>query len=64
MDAPKEHRDTPASRPAEREPYGQLRKRNERRARIARLLDARRKRPGSVDRVVQLQRERDLRQGR
>jgi hypothetical protein len=64
MEPSNEHRDNPGSPPGERGPYGQLRKRNERRERIARLLESRRKQLGGIDRISQLQRERHLRQGR
>jgi hypothetical protein len=42
--------------------YGQLRKRNERRARVAAMLEERRERKLRVDQVVQLHRERRFRQ--
>ena len=44
--------------------YRTLRKSEDRRARLARLLDAQRERRRRVERVMQAQRERILRQGR
>jgi hypothetical protein len=64
MDAWKEQHDTPSPRPAQPQPYSRLRKRNERRARIAQMLEARRKRFSDIERIVQLQRERKVRHGR
>jgi hypothetical protein len=46
------------------EPYAELRKRNERRARVAQVLQARRQRLVRLERVVQGRRERNLRHGR
>jgi hypothetical protein len=46
------------------EPYRALRKRNERRSRVALLLEAQRELRVSVERVVEAQRQRRLRHGR
>jgi hypothetical protein len=46
------------------EPYAELRKRNERRARVAQVLQARRQRLVRLEQVVQGRRERNLRHGR
>jgi hypothetical protein len=46
------------------ERYRTLRKSEDRRARLARLLDAQRERRRRVERVMQAQRERIMRQGR
>jgi hypothetical protein len=66
-DNPEIRTDTPEIRMAtgrSGEPYRALRKRNERRSRVALLLEAQRELRVSVERVVEAQRQRRLRHGR